>query len=878
MIRKLISSMLVLASVSASAAAFLPGQVLTASELNAAFSTTVSASALASPSAGQGAGLVGYQRTDTGAVARTVADKLGDVISAKDYGVKCDNTTDDTATINAALAANAGKRVQLPAGRCLYQGGGILQAGEVLVGAGRNSTFIVATRPANTLITAFGYGSGIERVAFYSNVTQTGGSYVVLAGSESYIDDFYMTGDYNGILMTGNVARVRHGRFQDGAAGAIRIRAEGGDNSQLIDDVLMGAQSPEVSYAGIRVRNSSALIISNTSVIQQNIGLLVDPYTSTQGSATDAGGVYSLWVHHSFFDTNHTNGIRIVPSGSAPVVRSRFDSVWASSSGADGVYINNTGTGLLQGLHFVSPHLLFNTGNGFVTSGSMSDVSILGGEIGQNAQGVTAGSGLSGLRINGALIGQGAGGSGNTNAGISIASGADYLVISGNDLRGNGTAISNAGGSNQFIDNNLGASSTIVGITGGAINATPIGAATPSSGAFTTLAASGQISSTVATGTAPFAVSSTTPVANLSIGGNAATVTGLSVSSGKTLTSTNSLTLAGTDGSTLNVGGGGTLGSAAYTASSAYLAAGGTAANASQLLGSTWAAPAAIGSTTPAAGYFTTGNYSQNFGIGSATSSAGITLASNATGATTMFGVRDVQAIQSGVTSTYVSYSSVPSTAATAFTLSSLQHFRADSAIIGSGSAITTQTGFLASGLTGATNNYGFQSNIAAASGAWEFAALGGANNAFAGNTRFGGTTAPAATVDVTGSVAATSSILSSSPTAGVGYKTGAGGSATQATSKTTGVTLNTVTGQITMNSAALATATTACFTMTNSSIGAYDSISKSIASGATAGAYSLDVDAVAAGSARFCLYNHSGGSLSESPVINFAVIKGSVN
>ncbi len=42
---------------------------------------------------------------------------------------------------------------------------------------------------------------------------------------------------------------------------------------------------------------------------------------------------------------------------------------------------------------------------------------------------------------------------------------------------------------------------------------------------------------------------------------------------GKTFTSSNTLTLAGTDGSTLNVGTGGTLGTAAYTASTAYAAA-----------------------------------------------------------------------------------------------------------------------------------------------------------------------------------------------------------------------------------------------------------------------------------------------------------------
>lgn len=44
----------------------------------------------------------------------------------------------------------------------------------------------------------------------------------------------------------------------------------------------------------------------------------------------------------------------------------------------------------------------------------------------------------------------------------------------------------------------------------------------------------------------------------------------LTLGSGKTLTIANTLTFAGTDGSTLNVGTGGTLGTAAYTAASAY--------------------------------------------------------------------------------------------------------------------------------------------------------------------------------------------------------------------------------------------------------------------------------------------------------------------
>jgi len=108
------------------------------------------------------------------------------------------------------------------------------------------------------------------------------------------------------------------------------------------------------------------------------------------------------------------------------------------------------------------------------------------------------------------------------------------------------------------------------------------------------------------------------------------------------------------------------------------------------------------------------------------------------------------------------------------------------------------------------------------------------------------------------------------------GYNTGTGGTVTQATSKTTGVTLNTVSGQITMNGAQLNRNTGISFTLTNSTIAATDVIVANIASGATANAYSLTVDAVAFGSCRFHLHNLlSGSDLSEAVVINFIVIKG---
>jgi hypothetical protein len=120
-----------------------------------------------------------------------------------------------------------------------------------------------------------------------------------------------------------------------------------------------------------------------------------------------------------------------------------------------------------------------------------------------------------------------------------------------------------------------------------------------------------------------------------------------------------------------------------------------------------------------------------------------------------------------------------------------------------------------------------------------------------------------------------TSGYIRSKGTGGIGYTTGAGGTVTQTTDKATGVTLNTPTGQITMNGAALASDNSVSFTLTNSAIAASDVVNVCIRSGATGGAYFVIVDQVGAGSCRISVRNMTGGSLSEALVLNYAVVKG---
>jgi len=106
---------------------------------------------------------------------------------------------------------------------------------------------------------------------------------------------------------------------------------------------------------------------------------------------------------------------------------------------------------------------------------------------------------------------------------------------------------------------------------------------------------------------------------------------------------------------------------------------------------------------------------------------------------------------------------------------------------------------------------------------------------------------------------------------AGLGYGTGSGGTVTQATSRTTGVTLSKPTGAITMFSAA-GSVVAATFTVTNTLVAATDTIILNQKSGTNL--YVLLVTAVAAGSFNITFYT-TGGVATDAPVINFAIIKG---
>ena len=127
--------------------------------------------------------------------------------------------------------------------------------------------------------------------------------------------------------------------------------------------------------------------------------------------------------------------------------------------------------------------------------------------------------------------------------------------------------------------------------------------------------------------------------------------------------------------------------------------------------------------------------------------------------------------------------------------------------------------------------------------------------------------------VTVTANTVTTTAGILSSSTAGIGYTTGAGGTVTQLTSKSTNVTLNAICGQITTNAASLSSGAIVSFGLNNTTIDPQDVLILNHVSGGTVGGYALNAQP-AADQATINITNISGGALAEAIVIGFVVVK----
>ena len=143
--------------------------------------------------------------------------------------------------------------------------------------------------------------------------------------------------------------------------------------------------------------------------------------------------------------------------------------------------------------------------------------------------------------------------------------------------------------------------------------------------------------------------------------------------------------------------------------------------------------------------------------------------------------------------------------------------------------------------------------------------------------------TSPTLTTPALGAATATSLTVSGdvliASAAVLGYSTGSGGTVTQATNKSTAVTLNKPTGAITMNAASLGANTSVQFQMNNTFSAANDTIV--LTPNATLvdmTSYQWGAATNGAGNVVIYLRNITAGALAQAVVFNFAIIKGATS
>lgn len=402
---------------------------------------------LATLAASTGAGLVGFIQSGTGAVARTVQAKLREIeVNVTDFGAASGaSVTVNNAGFAAAIAevqARGGGIVNVPVGQFDVTTINVpLGAAVRFVGVGEQSILRTTSATAD-LMTLSAWYSGIERIKIISSVTRTAGYFVSLAGAYTQAKACHFVGDFYGVIMSGVGAKVIRNIFSDGATGARRIWATGGDTSQTIENNLMAAQAAGVA-AGIFVDNSAALKIVDNDIIGQGRCLHIAP--------GNGQSVFSLWSRGNFYDTA-VYGIAMEPSGTGAIYRCAIEDDWASSHTSDGILLSATGSAVINGIDIHGTETNLNGGNGVSLNGSgVSNVRYRGGPISKN----------------------------NTSAGFSATNSCSKFIVDGMQAQaGDGLLVNNYGVFLGTVDEYQIVNCNVTGQTTGNISGWTTGSAT----------------------------------------------------------------------------------------------------------------------------------------------------------------------------------------------------------------------------------------------------------------------------------------------------------------------------------------------------------------------------------------------------------------
>lgn len=361
--------------------------------------------------------------------------------TAKQFGARGDNVTDDYASLSAWLSycQTSGAQADLPRGsyRC---SGTLTVTNPVTIKGVMGASKILHTQTTGDLMSVtvttgtFNGGLTMSGVELASAVTKTSGYLLNLVGSyNTIIDGMICTGGFNHIGITGAASQTTHiSNVVSANAKNFHIDVQNVSADVIFDRCyLHGQASNNQSVSGVNITQAGDVTLRTV-----NTGWCGTDVTITPGNGQR---VQALYIESCFLDSATGYGIYAVPTGTGRVDLLKVTDTWCCTHNQGGILLGGS-TGAIHQADIVNCTVSNNLLNGLFLNVGANNVSVVGGSYSANASsGIAVAANVSKFKIIGTTCGPSGefGSNGQWGIVVNIGTGQNFIINS-NNLAGNG--------------------------------------------------------------------------------------------------------------------------------------------------------------------------------------------------------------------------------------------------------------------------------------------------------------------------------------------------------------------------------------------------------------------------------------------------------